>query len=322
MKRIVFSALLGFVLCAGCNDSASAGTESADSTLTFIHINDTYRIDAVEDGNRGGFARVATVVNELKKEGRDVYILHGGDFLYPSLESQIWNGEQMVEAFNYLDSLAPMLVVPGNHEFDPRTPGAVIDAVRASRFDWLGDNLDLNTGQKDVDDALHKAFTFSWRGKRIGVFALTLLPEDGGNVRDYAIVSGEYVEIAETVIESFNSAGVDVIFGLTHLHMADDLRIAALRRQFPNFLFIVGGHEHEPEHSAVSSTSAAVMKGASNARTIWQIDVSFGDDGAMPEMDAGMIAVDRTVEEDAAYLAISDRWHGRYSARRSRIALR
>ncbi len=69
MKRIVFSALLGFVLCAGCNDSGSA---SADSTLTFVHLNDSDRIDAVENGNRGGFGRVATIVNELKEEGRDV----------------------------------------------------------------------------------------------------------------------------------------------------------------------------------------------------------------------------------------------------------
>ena len=36
--------------------------------------------------------------------------LHGGDFLYPSLESQLWNGEQMIEALNFLDDLADALL--------------------------------------------------------------------------------------------------------------------------------------------------------------------------------------------------------------------
>ena len=53
--------------------------------LTLIHLNDVYRIDAVEDGNRGGMSRVATIVRRLQADGREVRITHGGDFLYPSL---------------------------------------------------------------------------------------------------------------------------------------------------------------------------------------------------------------------------------------------
>ena len=59
--------------------------------ITFVHLNDTYRVGAVEDGTAGGFGRVMTLVRELQAEGRDVRILHGGDFLYPSLESQLWS---------------------------------------------------------------------------------------------------------------------------------------------------------------------------------------------------------------------------------------
>ena len=48
-------------------------------------MNDTYQVGAVEDGNAGGFGRVVSVIRELQAEGKDVRILHGGDFLYPSL---------------------------------------------------------------------------------------------------------------------------------------------------------------------------------------------------------------------------------------------
>ena len=85
-------ALLILFLTACAN---TGGTANSDA-LTFIHLNDTYRVDAVEEGRRGGFGRVATLVRALKAQGRDVRILHDGDFLYPSLESQLWNGEQMV----------------------------------------------------------------------------------------------------------------------------------------------------------------------------------------------------------------------------------
>ena len=108
IRRLI---LLSILLISACG-AAETGTNS-NGILTFIHLNDIYRVDAVEEGRRGGMSRVATLVQGLQADGNDVRILHGGDFLYPSLESQIWNGEQMVEAMNFLDDLAPLYAVPG-----------------------------------------------------------------------------------------------------------------------------------------------------------------------------------------------------------------
>jgi 5'-nucleotidase len=287
-----------------------AQEEAPDPVLSFLHLNDTYRVDAVEEGRRGGFGRVVSIVRDLKSAGHDVHILHGGDFLYPSLESQLWNGEQMVEAMNFLDDLAPLYAVPGNHEFDPRTADELKKRVRESRFDWLGDNIRLATGDTDVDQSMRTAFTFESAGRTIGIFALTLLPEDGGNSRDFTpFVAGSYLENAERVISQLETAGVDVIIGVTHLHLADDLEIARLKARHPKFLFIVGGHEHEPEYARGTATSAAVMKGASNARTIWQIDIRFGADG--PHMTEKTIAVDESITPDTEYQVIADKWRSR-----------
>jgi 5'-nucleotidase len=152
--------------------------------LTFLHLNDTYRVGAVEDGTAGGFGRVVTLIRELQAEGRDVRILHGGDFLYPSLESQLWNGMQIVEAFNFMDALAPMYVVAGNHELDPRTADHLVEAVRASGFDWVGDNYRFATGEPDVDRALHERFLVDAGSRTIGFFGLLLHANDGGTDRD------------------------------------------------------------------------------------------------------------------------------------------
>ena len=327
---LVLVFLWGLVACDTATDTSNntandatnnAASITANNTtiaksqgLTFIHLNDTYRIGAVEDGKAGGFGRVVTILRELKQQGRDVRVLHGGDFLYPSLESQLWDGEQIVDAFNYMDDIAPMYVVAGNHEFDRRGPAELIDAVRASRFDWLGDNYEFLTGDEDVDGALYSAYMFEHQSegqiKKIGFFSLTLHADDGGNARDYVPIYRDYVGIAESVIESLEMAGADLIIGLTHLHMWTDLEIAVLRERYPNFAFIVGGHEHEPEYHAQTDTSAAVMKGASNARKIWRIDVEFGADGDVA-IDTEMLSIDDTIETDPGYASLEAKWRER-----------
>ena len=295
--------LVAFILAACATVPEPAG-------ITFVHLNDTYRVGAVEDGNAGGFSRVVTLVRELQEEGRDVRILHGGDFLYPSLESQLWNGLQIVDAFNFMDAVAPMYAVSGNHEFDRRGPDQLIAAVRASEFDWLGDNYTFKTGAADVDEALQRAFTFEAADRKVGVFALTLNPADGGNERDYLENNGDYVAVAEATMKALEAKGVDLVIGVTHLHMWQDVELARLKADYPKLAFIVGGHEHEPEHSPADDNSAAVMKGASNARIVWAIDVDFDATGAA-RVNERKVVLDRSVAFDPDYEILANKWRSR-----------
>jgi len=303
-------AALGLAACA-----SGPAQVAGNGSVTFLHLNDTYRVAAVEEGRRGGFGRVATLVRSLEAEGRDVRILHAGDFLYPSLESQIWEGRQMVDAMNFLDDLAPLHAVPGNHEFDPDEPDDVVLRVKESRFDWLGDNLRLVTGDSEADAAMQRAFVFRSGDRTIGIFALTMRPEDGGNDRAWTPFDEQsYVAAAEQTIRALKAKGADAVIGLTHLHLADDIEIAKLKARFPEFVFIAGGHEHEPEFAAPTEQSALVVKGASNARTIWRIDLSFVN-GA-PAIDARRIEVDETIAVDDEYRErISNPYRGELLAR-------
>ncbi|MBT8090695.1 MAG: bifunctional metallophosphatase/5'-nucleotidase [Gammaproteobacteria bacterium] len=304
MKRL--SLLLFAVVLSAC----ATAPQTATSGLTFVHLNDTYRVGAVEDGNAGGFSRVVSLIRELQSEGRDVRILHGGDFLYPSLESQLWNGLQMIEAFNFMDAIAPMYAASGNHEFDRRGPEQLIAAVRQSQFDWLGDNFVFRTGEADVDSALRSAFTFRAGDKKIGVFSLTLNAKDGGNKRDYLEINGDYLGVAEKTLQTLEAKGVDLIIGVTHLHMWTDVEIAGLKAEHPKLAFIVGGHEHEPEYRPGGDTSAVVMKGASNARVIWVIDIDF-DDAGQATVRERRIKLDESIALDPEYEILAGKWRGR-----------
>jgi len=306
MKNLFAISLL--VLLLSC--AATEVPVPATAGLTFVHVNDTYRVGDVEDGNAGGFSRVVSVIRDLQADGKDVRVLHGGDFLYPSLESSLWNGEQIIDAFNFMDAIAPMYVVAGNHEFDPRSSDSLVAAVNASQFDWLGDNYEFATGFDAVDGALRSAFTFESNGRTVGIFSLSIHPDDGGTLRSYVPMQKDYVGVARDVIRKLESHGVDVIIGLTHLHMWQDKELARLRAEHPKFVFIAGGHEHEPEFRPFTQKSAAVIKGASNARTIWAIDVDFNANGE-PTILAKKIDLDKTVALDPDYEVLAAKWRTR-----------
>jgi 5'-nucleotidase len=197
MKKIILPLVVfaAFILVA-----CTTNPVEKSSGLTFFHLNDIYRVGAVEDGTAGGLSRVVTLVREAQAQGRDVHILHGGDFLYPSLESQLWDGLQMVDAMNFVNAVAPLHVTSGNHEFDRRGPEQLVAAVKASGFDWLGDNYVFKTGDEAADAALKSGFTFTHGDKMVGVFALTLHGEDGGNVREYLEIDRDYKGVAEKAI--------------------------------------------------------------------------------------------------------------------------
>ena len=299
------------IVAAGLLFSACAATSNEQSKgLTFIHLNDTYRVGAVEDGKRGGLSRAVTLVHELQAQGRDVRVLHGGDFLYPSLESNLWDGQQMVEAMNFLNAVAPMYVTSGNHEFDRRGSRQLVAAIKASEFDWLGDNYVFQTGDDAADQALQSAFTFEHDGKTIGIFSLTLHAYDGGNARDYVQIDRDYKSVAERTIVELEASDVDLIIGVTHLLMWKDVELASLKADHPKLAFIVGGHDHEPQYSPASETTALVMKGASNARVIWQIDVDFDASGGFV-VNEKRIDLDESIPLDPEYEVLADKWSDR-----------
>lgn len=303
--RLLFLSLFLVAACAG----TPATTDDSSTGLTFIHMNDTYRVADVEDGTRGGFGRLTTVIRQIQAEGRDVHVLHGGDLLSPSMESEIWFGGQMVDALNFIDRLAPTYFIAGNHEFDIRDRNLAyfINAVRSSEFDWIGDNYRLKTGDEVADAAVHTSFVFEAAGKTIGLFAITANPSDGGVIRDYVEYDNDYLATARRVIAELEAKNVDMIIGLTHLYWHDDEMLALLRAESPKLEFIVGGHDHEADVRLQSDTSAAVFKGSSNARVVWRIDVNFTDDDDV-SIAATELSMDSAVAKDPEYQQIEDKW--------------
>jgi 5'-nucleotidase/UDP-sugar diphosphatase len=106
-------------LAAGILLILFAGSAYAETTrVTFILVNDIYLMadEMMPDGQRrGGFARLAAVVNAERAKGGRVIFAHAGDTLSPSLMSGIDRGAHIITLTNLIP---PDIFAPGNHEFD------------------------------------------------------------------------------------------------------------------------------------------------------------------------------------------------------------
>lgn len=302
--RAIRVALIAFACAA---PGAMAQETAFRPSFAVVQINDVYRIDAVENGTVGGLGRVVTLVERTRRQtGVPVRVLHAGDFIAPSLESRYFAGLQMIDALNFLHARAPLVVVPGNHEFDERTPAMLAGALRESRFPWLAGNVTLNTGDPATDRRMGRDTVVTLGDIQVGIFTLTFIDSPRG----YATVDTSFVASAERQIRSLESRGAEVIVGLTHLDLEVDRAIARLRTRHPKLMWIAGGHEHYLIHSPLSDSTALITKGDANARRVWR--VLFGRRAGGIALRADSVALDASIAPDPTYVReIQEKWLAR-----------
>lgn len=237
-----------------------------------LSINDVYRIEGVDEGARGGLARIRALREELERSHPDLLLLHAGDFLFPSLLSDTYDGGQMVAVMNLLDGRPDTfddraLVTFGNHEFDKddkEDAAIVADRIGESDFRWLGTDLVFEDGfptqRLEEEGRLAKTALVNSGGLRVGVFSLTIDSKNPAYVRQF--LDGE--AIAESRSDQLRKAGADVVVALTHQSVdADRALLQKLGARGPDL--IIGGHEHQRHVEEVDGRW--IVKADADART-------------------------------------------------------
>ena len=289
-----FAALLVVlaVVQVGC---VSRGAPAADGELvrlTFLQINDAYVLGPVDGGRRGGMARLATLVREVKRENPSTVFAIGGDFLSPSVESTFLHGAQMVAA---LDAVGLDFATFGNHEFD-FGPAVLAERMKESKFRWLSANVvDRSSGRPFGGASPDTVLTLS--GVRVGVFGLTMAdaartsrpgPDIGFNP---PLAAGKDAETR------LRAQGAQVVVAVTHQEIAQDRALAGAAAVD----VILGGHEHDPMVAEEGKT--LITKAGSDARYLVQVDLWLTREGKLVERSwrfrevSGRVAPDPAVEE-------------------------
>lgn len=291
----------------------SCSKDDGKIDFTFLQVNDVYEIAPIQGGKFGGMARVETVHKELIKENLNTMLVMAGDFLNPSLLGTVkYNGErirgkQMVETMNAMNF---DLVAFGNHEFDLSATD-LQKRLNESNFSWLsanvfykqGDSISLfykekNGKKESTDRTFIKEFSDK-DGTKIKVgFISVCVPS---NPKMFV----KYTDLFEEAKRSYNELKekVDVVFGLTHVTIAQDKKILEM---LPNIPLIMGGHEHTNMLIPVGNSNVA--KADANAKTAYIHRISFDKKTKKAIVKSELKEINSSVVSDVKVGKVVNKW--------------
>ncbi|WP_158002467.1 bifunctional metallophosphatase/5'-nucleotidase [Methyloterricola oryzae] len=302
---------MGLFACAAPIRQAP-GENSGVRHLRILQVNDTYKVEGLENGTVGGFARLRSLRRQLESDGGGpVLLLHAGDFLYPSVMSKYLAAEPMVRVMNLLDgdgdAFDPNMVVTfGNHEFDNPDPGILLGRIAQSDFAWISSNVRYRPSQgaplQDWDRRVpvpHHLLR-DVNGVRIGLFALTLNSTEQDYV-GYRYTEDERCHLVRTVISALQREGAEVIVALTHQDLEQDQWLA---REFPEIDLIAGGHEHFHIQERVGKTWITKADADNLSAIIHHVTLKTGQP---PAVTPHRVVLDTTIPQDRLVQAEVDR---------------
>ena len=297
-RRVV--ALVAVVLVlAGCGTFRRTSAAPDLVKITILQINDAYALEPVDDGRRGGMARLATLVKDLRAKNPNTLFLLAGDFLSPSVLSTYLKGRQMIAV---LDAIGMDAVTFGNHEFD-FGPAVLIERMRESRFAWISSNVrDRRTGSTFGGAQHDRIVTVG--GIRVGLLGLTLAEAAHSTAGGRDVQFDDPLKIGVETAAALRRRGAQLVIAITHQEMGADRELG----EKGAIDLIVGGHEHEP--LVAESARAVVTKAGSDARYLVQVDLWVTRDGKLVERSWTFHEVSARVVPDPAITTLVARYTG------------
>jgi len=315
--RNVIAVLTFLTFVVGCKSVKIIETQPKSEHLqfTFVQVNDVYEIAPLSGGKYGGMARVAHVRDSIKALQPNTFLVMAGDFLNPSLlgtlklDGERIGGRHMIEVMNAMEF---DLVTFGNHEFDLKAEDFQ-KRLNEAEFPWTTANVyqvtdDGNRSFETIkgNDTLRVAETFRLPiieadtvAMEVGVFSVTI----DSNPQDYVFYSNYLLE-GSTAFHILKAQGANVILGLTHLEIEQDI---ALSNSLPDVPFIMGGHEH---YSMIVPTKfGAIAKADANAKSVYVHQFNFNRKTKELKVISKLIPIDNTVASQPKTKAVVDKWN-------------
>jgi 5'-nucleotidase len=257
--------------------SASPAFAQGDyALLTFLHTNDLHgRVVSgkeFEDDSRGGLARAATLVRELKTQLPHVLFVDSGDLIHGSPVEFLSRGRSMIEAMN---AAGVDVSCPGNHEFDWGQDAAG-DAMKLARFPWVSANIvERDTGLPFPPLQPYRIMDAG--GVKVAFFGLTTLetvdlewPPFLSRIRFL-----DPIQTAKALVPQLRQQA-DLVVLLSHLGAAQDELLAA---QVPGIDLILGSHSHTTLRQRVEVNGTIIAQTGYYGQNLGRVDLIMKRDG-------------------------------------------
>jgi 5'-nucleotidase/UDP-sugar diphosphatase len=175
--------------------------------LTILHINDTHG-HIWPEGEFGGFAAIATLVNQAMMSNPNTIFLHAGDINTGVPESDLQDAIPDIVVLNLMKLDAVTL---GNHEFD-NDVNVLAKQMNIAAFPFLSANI-----YKDGKPAFTQYIIKEVGGIKVAIVGFTAQESE---ILEYLYAKDyewkEIVEVAKELIPQLE-AQADIIVALTHM---------------------------------------------------------------------------------------------------------
>ncbi len=331
------------VLSSAAYAEVSGGARSSveeGKTITLIHLNDLHanlvphddmvRIASDEGGavatrveSRGGIARIATLVDRIRRDNPASLLLNVGDTYHGGVEALYTRGNAIVPAVN---ALGVDVGVPGNWDFaygaittrmryqeEPALPARLLEwlffpgSVERPNFPNLAANLRQTMPPFSRGDLLLPAtLVLETGGVRVGFIGLTsdiVTRMASPFAWGFEFLEGEdaYRELIDEAAAELREQGVDTVVVMSELGLHRDLRLANLIQPGVDVFF--SAHTHELTREAMRSASGALVVEAGNDGNLGRMDLVFRD-GRLVDHRWSVLDVDASVPEDPEVAAL------------------
>lgn len=254
MKRRTFIKNIGatsLLLGTGAWSTLSMKANSTLKQITILHTNDTHsHIDPLPANdplrpNKGGAARRAALINQIRTENPNTLLFDAGDIFQGTPYFNFYGGEL---EFKIMSMLKYDAATFGNHDFDNGVEGLVAQLPHAT-FEFINANYDVSNTALAGHVKPYKIYNVA--GIKIGVYGLGVELEGLVNKRQYGeTVYLNPIEIAQDMEHKLhNEEQCDLIICLSHLgydYLDNPLKVSDLKvaAQTSHTDLIIGGHTH------------------------------------------------------------------------------
>ena len=327
-KIKAISLFIIFILFFSSFTAFAQDIESATADIVFTHDMHSY-IDPVqvnENGvlvEKGGFARIKTIIDSVKTQNENTFVLDGGDFSMGTLYQSVFS-EKALE-LRLLGLMGYQATTIGNHEFDYRSDGLakMLDAAKASNDPLpmiVQSNINWEASQSEYTEMLHKSMENYGVKKyaiiQAGDLKAAVFGLMGKEAASYAPTSGlifdDIVESSKEIVNEIKkNENVDLIIALSHSGTNSDPKSSEdeiLAKEVPEIDVIISGHSHTYMDNPILIGDTAVVSAGEYGRFVGNLKLSKKENNRWKVDQFTPIPVDESIEPDPDLQKTIDRY--------------
>lgn len=265
---------------------------AATTKVTILHVNDLHgRVEpfsiAADKPVVGGYARIATVIKQIKAENPSTLVLNAGDALHGTNMVNLTRGKAAVDLMNSMGFDAMAL---GNHDFNYGMSD-LLDLYHSAQFNFLAAGLKSEDGFNPFGSAKE----VNLDGVRIAIIGVatpeTKILTHPDNVKGYEFPNP--VEAVAKYVELFRP-NVDLVVVLSHAGFDLDKKIAS---EVPGIDVIVGGHSHTLLETGTVVGDTLIVQDGEYGQYLGRVDLTVTD-GKVASAESRLIPIDASIVED------------------------